>query len=188
MTAKHMKTAYTSIMAATIAVAFLGTSTVCKASQHNETTSTGLAKLSVYNGTWKIKTTYFRTQYSKPHTDSIVLDTRCWNTPNYYVCNEVKNGKSSRLIIYTPDAGAHEFYAYFITQNGGHRTSGMKLSTAGKGWTYSAKLTAPDGKAVYDRITNTFKGPDAIDFKEKISLDGKHWTTMNEGHETRLKK
>jgi hypothetical protein len=146
----------------------------------------GLGRLSIYDGTWSLKTTYYKTAYSRPHVESVVLQTQCKLTPGYYVCNQLDKGESARLIIYTYDAKKDEYYAYFITQNAAHATSGMRLVARASTWTYSARLSDPNGSKIYDRVVNTISGNDAISFEEDISKDGLHWTVMDKGREARV--
>lgn len=147
----------------------------------------GLDKLAVYDGSFEIKATYFKTPYSEAHAEDSVVLTRCWRSPDFYSCNQ--SGKmigQPQLEVYTYDAKKDEYWVYFIPNNAEHLTSGMRLTTDGKVWTYFAKLKDTKGKEVYLRNINTFTSPDVIDYEEDYSIDGVKWTIMDKGHETRV--
>jgi hypothetical protein len=171
-------------LAAVIVTCFLGTS---GARADDVFGRSGLDKLAVYDGSFEIKATYFKTPYGEAHAEDGVVLTRCWRSTDFYSCNQ--SGKmigQPQLVVYTYDAKKDEYWVYFIPNNAEHLTSGMRLTTDGKVWTYFAKLKDPKGKEVYLRNINTFTSPDVIDYEEDYSIDGVKWTPMDKGRETRV--
>ena len=144
----------------------------------------GLDAVSAYAGTWKTHIVHFKTMYSKARTETTILRNDCWRSAQFYACDQLVNGVSSALVVYTYDAKNNRYRTRIVTPNG-EAPGGGTLLIEGKRWTYPWQ--DKDGsKIVYIRIVNTFVDPDTIRFRQEYSYDRTHWTITARGTEHRI--
>lgn len=137
------------------------------------------APLAIYNGAWSVKAQH--PFGNTPGPD--ILQNRCTHGVAFYTCEQVVNGKSAALVIFTLSKEPGKFDVDNILPNG-HASSDTDLFVKGDHWTYLSNSSA--GHPHY-RTENYFKGPDSIHFDQfETTDDGKTWTKTNEGDEIRL--
>ena len=146
--------------------------------------SSGLDKISAYAGRWKIETTHFETAFSKAGSDSTTLKNECWRSAGFYVCDQIVNGDSKALVIFTYDEKTGTYASNNVTADGVSRGGG-KLLITGSTWTFPWEKES-EGKTVYFRVVNIFTSPDAIEYRQEFSRDKVQWTVMAKGSEKKL--
>lgn len=146
---------------------------------------TGLDVIAAYAGTWQTDIRYQDTPYSKKYEAKYQLHNDCWRSAGYYACDQVVDGKSQALVVFTYDP-AKGYATYPIPAGGSSTIHAGRLMIDGKAWTFPWQ-TSKGGKTTYFHVINTWTSPDGIDFRQEYSEDGKQWQTMAEGHETRVK-
>jgi len=150
----------------------------------SSTAPAGLDVLKAYAGRWKAEIHYLDTPYSKQGDTSYELRNDCWRSADYYACDQFVGGESKALLVFTWDAN-RGYLSYPITQESGTTLHAGHLIISGALWTFPWQLTKA-GKTTYFHVLNTWSGPDHIEFRQEYSTDGRHWTPMAEGQETRL--
>jgi len=60
----------------------------------------GLEKLKVLAGTWKSDGQAYDTEFSKASKDSSTLHNDCWQSGEFYACDQIVDGVSRALIIF----------------------------------------------------------------------------------------
>ena len=143
----------------------------------------GIDAIEAYAGTWKTEMEHFDTAYSKPGKESATLHNECWKSGGFYACNQIVNGESKALIVFTYDEKSRTYTTYPIMPGGGQAGHG-KLVIDGNVWTYPWEKTE-NGKTTYFRVVNTFTAPDKIEFRQEFSNDNQKWTLMARGSEVR---
>jgi hypothetical protein len=142
-----------------------------------------LAKVALYNGTWKISIEHLATKYSHAGSESTTLVNTCWRRAGYYACEQNVDGVSKGLIVFTYDAAKNVYHTYPIPSDGGPAGSGT-MTIDGNTWTFP--WTQKDGDTtIYFRVVNTFIGSDSIQYRQEYSLDQKTWTATARGNEHR---
>ena len=144
----------------------------------------GLDLLKAYAGHWKSEIHYLDTPYSKQGDTAYDLRNDCWRSAGYYACDQFVGGESKALLVFTWDP-QHGYLSYPITPGSGDTVHAGPLIVAGSVWTFPWQLLK-DGKTTYFHVLNTWSTPDRIEFRQEYSADGKQWTLMAEGHETRV--
>lgn len=143
-----------------------------------------LDKLAAYAGTWQTDIQNLKTPYSNASRDKTRLENRCWRSNQFYVCNQVADGKSVVVLvfIYLADKGYYLSHAVPADDSEGHMG---RLYIHDNVWTYPWEFN-DQGKLVYFRVVNTFVKPDEIDYRQEYSEDRKTWTLMGSGHELKV--
>jgi hypothetical protein len=112
--------------------------------------------------------------------DTIV--NRCSEGTAFYTCEQVVNGKSLVLLVFTATDDPTKFHTQPVLPNG--KAVGLgDLTIVGDHWTYSS---SEEGKQVFYRTENFFTGRDKIHFEQYESGDNKTWVKKNEGDEVRV--
>ena len=142
--------------------------------------STTFAPLRLYNGTWTITAPITMAGDGKPDT----LADRCTEGEAFYSCEQIVNGKSMALIIFTSAGEPGKFYTQAVLPTG-KALGRSDLTITGDHWTYRSTGTDDTGKPVSYRIENTFTGRDKIHFEQYESADGQSWVMKNHGDEVR---
>ena len=150
----------------------------------SSTKPAGLDLLKPYAGHWKTEIRYLDTPYSKKGDTSYDLKNDCWRSAGYYACDQFVGGESKALLVFTWDP-KRGYLSYPITPESGVTLHAGQLIVAGPVWTFPWQV-AKDGKTTYFHVLNTWTTPDRIEFRQEYSADGKQWTLMAEGHETRV--
>jgi len=139
------------------------------------------AAITVYDGAWTMNGTKNMGGLGQPD----LLVNHCTMLRAYYTCEQVVNGKSAALIVFTATEELGKFHTQAVLVNG-FSTGRGDLTIAGDHWTYQSKDTEGD-KTTYYRTENYFTGRDRIHFEQYRSTDGKTWEKQSEGDEVRTK-
>ena len=143
--------------------------------------SSSLAMLTVLNGEWTVTSPHAMAGPGK--TDSLV--NHCSMADAYYSCEQVVNGKSLALIVFTATEAAGSYHTQIVLPTG-YSTGRADLKIDSSHWTYLGKSTSDDGKTTtWYRTENVFTGRDRIHFEQYESTDGTTWKKTNEGDEVR---
>lgn len=145
----------------------------------------GVDALAVYAGTWRIHIVHYKTQYSKARSETSVLTNDCWRSRGFYACDQIVDGVSRALIVYTYDAKAGIYRSHVLQPDGSPPSSGT-LSIVGNVWTFPWQ--DKDGtRTVYLRVVNTFVGPNRIAYRQEYSYDNVSWVRTASGGDSRLR-
>ena len=106
-----------------------------------------------------------------------ITETGCWRSLTYYVRNQRAKGSPAGLIVYTIDPRGDDLYAYFITGDAKHRTTGMELTLRNNVWTYSARLKDGAGLRVSYRTTNRIQGREFLEASRRPE-ETRFWKSM----------
>jgi hypothetical protein len=144
-----------------------------------------LDKLAAYAGTWQTDIQNFKTPYSNVSRDKTRLENHCWRSNQFYVCNQVADGKSVVVLVFTYLASKGYYVSHAVP---GDDTDGHmgRLYIHDNVWTYPWEFN-DQGKLVYFRVVNTFVKPGEIDYRQEYSLDHKTWMLMGSGHEVKVR-
>lgn len=145
----------------------------------------GLERLRILAGTWKSNGERYATDYSKAGKSFATLHNDCWASGEFYACDQIVDGASKSLVIFSVDEKTGEYNSYAIGSQGGAAHHGS-LRIEGNTWTYADPPGASNIK-VHFRTINVFTQPSVIHYRVEYSRDDKHWTTMLEGVETKQK-
>lgn len=108
----------------------------------------------------------------------------CHRGEAFYTCEQVVNGKSVALLIFTVSKTPGKLDVDNVLPNG-HASSDTDLFIEGDHWTYVSNDDAGHARM---RVSNTFTGRDHIHFVVSTSADGgKTWTQTAEGDSSRVR-
>lgn len=142
--------------------------------------STAFAPLRVYEGTWTI--TASKTMAGSGKSDTLV--NRCNEGAAFYTCEQIVNGTTLALIVFTATSDPNKFHTQPVLPNGS-ALPGSELTINGNRWTFLNTVAGTNGQTRY-RIENTFTGRDKIHFEQYQSIDGTTWVKINEGDDVRV--
>jgi hypothetical protein len=149
-----------------------------------QTMPPSLQKLTVLSGTWKATGKTYATDFSKEGADNSTLHNDCWQSGMFYACDQIVDGDSKALIVFTPGAKDGTFVNYGIAPP--NPANAGRLVIEGNKWTYGGVIEGE--KAPYWRTLNTFdtaNGTTTIHYTVQFSKDGTNWITMKDGIETK---
>lgn len=138
------------------------------------------APLHAYEGTWTITSPH--TMAGEGKTDT--LENHCTEGVSFYACEQVVNGKSMALVVFTATADAGKFHSHVVLPDGRGVGRG-DLTIAGDHWTFLSSSTDDNGRKTSYRTENYFKGSDRIHFEQYESGDEKTWVLKNQGDDVR---
>lgn len=138
------------------------------------------APLHVYEGAWTITSTRTLASASKPDT----LFNHCTEGEAFYTCEQIVDGKTLALIVFTATSDPNKFHTQPVLPNG-VALPGSDLTINGNHWTFLNTVASSNGHQIQYRIENTFLTHDKIHFEQYQSTDGTTWTKINEGDEVR---
>lgn len=147
-------------------------------------TPTGLDKLALYHGTWKVVIDHLDTPQSKASHEESTLRNDCWRSAGFYACNQIVNGESKAMLVFTYDAKADVYTSHVVPAEGSGGGGGTLLIQDNV-WTFPWQSTE-NGKTTFFRVVNTMHGTDAIEFRQEYSTDNEHWTVTARGEEKRI--
>ena len=103
----------------------------------------------------------------------------------FFACEQGVDGKSAGLLLFVPEPSLDRVLHYRTHFVRPDLTSagGSALTIDGSDWVY-ADAHKP-GAPTWMRTLNRFYGRDRIHFTRQSSPDGRTWTTIAEGEETR---
>jgi hypothetical protein len=145
----------------------------------------GLDKLKVLSGTWKSGGQAYDTEFSKAAKDTSTLHNDCWQSGEFYAFDQIVDGVSRALIIFSFNTKDGTCNNYAIQTGGAPARPGGIVTIAGNTWTYGAR-TDPEERLPFFRTVNVFDGDSTIHYKLEFTRDNKTWTTR-EGIERRVK-
>jgi hypothetical protein len=140
------------------------------------------APLTVYNGTWTVRAEHPWSGGALGAVDHLV--SRCQRFTLYFACEQIVNGKTQGLIVYTASSSPGKLNSRFIAPDGLAGGRG-DLTLEGDHWSY---LDKPPFKLKgnWSRVENFILDHDHIRFEEYESSDeGKTWIKTNFGTEER---
>jgi hypothetical protein len=143
--------------------------------------ATGIDKITAYSGSWKITIEHLDTPFSKAGKETTNLHNDCWRSGEYFACNQIVDGDSKVLIVFTYNAKDDSYTSYPIQPGGGPAGHG-KLTIQGNTWTFPWEDT-DGGKPVYFRVVNVFTSPTTIEYRQEFSRDKVQWTATARGSE-----
>jgi hypothetical protein len=139
------------------------------------------APIRVYEGTWTVISAHTMAGEGRP--DTVV--NHCNEETAFYTCEQVVNGKSIALIVFTATDDPTKFHTQPVLTNG--QAAGLAdLTIVGDHWTFLSTGTNDSGRQVFYRTENIFTGRDKIHFEQYESGDKKSWVKKNEGDEVRV--
>jgi hypothetical protein len=139
------------------------------------------APLKVYEGTWTVVSAHTMAGEGRP--DTIV--NHCSEGTAFYTCEQVVNGKSLALLVFTATDDPTKFHSQPVLPSG-HAVGISDLTIVGDHWTFLGNGTDDRGKQTFFRTENFFTGRDKIHFEQYESADNKTWVKKNEGDEVRV--
>jgi len=145
----------------------------------------GLDKLKVLAGTWKSDGQAYDTEFSKATKDTATLHNDCWQSGEFYACDQIVDGMSRALIVFSFNAKDGTYNNYAIQAGGAPAGPGGILTIAGNTWTYAPRMNA-DAKPPFFRTVNVFDGRATIHYKIEFTRDNQTWTKTREGTERRV--
>ncbi len=134
-----------------------------------------------YRGTWKAELDHVDAKTGKSTHESSVIRNLCWKSNEFAACNQVVNGESKILIVYTYNPAGKYYKSNLILPDGTAAGSG-KLIINGSTWIFPWQVEE-QGKTVYYRVVNEFTSPAHIDVRQEHSDDNAHWTVTMQGKE-----
>lgn len=144
-------------------------------------TSAAFGPIKLYEGTWTLVAAHTMAGEGKP--DTIV--NHCKEGTAFYTCEQVVNGKSLALIVFTATDDPTKFHTQPVLTNG--RANGRgDLTIVGDHWTFLGSGKDDSGKQVFSRTENFFTGRDKIHFEQYESGDNTTWVKKNAGDEVRV--
>lgn len=149
-----------------------------------QTTAAGIDTVAAYAGTWDTHIVHYATADSKARTEHTHLRNDCWKSAAYFACDQIVDGSSKALVVFTYDP-AHNVYHTYAVPNDGTPASSGELLISGDTWTFPWQET-DNGKTTYGRVINIFHGTDMIEYRQEFSNDGTHWTVTATGTEHRI--
>ena len=143
--------------------------------------SAAFAPIKVFEGTWTVVSAHTMTGDGRP--DTIV--NHCNEGTAFYACEQMVNGRSLALIVYTATDDPTKFHSQPVLPNGQAVGRG-DLTILGDHWTFSGSGKDDAGKETFYRTENFFTGRDKIHFEQYESGDNKTWVKKNQGDEVRV--
>ncbi len=144
-----------------------------------------LAPLAAYQGSWKADLETLDSPYDKASKVEATIRNDCHRWEKFYACAQTVNGQRGALLVYSFTGTPGAYTSTPIPPDGSPASSG-KLNIEGAVWTFPWDGTH-DGATVHFRVVNRFVSPDEIEFRREASTDGKTWTLIGRGRETRIR-
>lgn len=147
--------------------------------------TTGLDRLAqVLPGTWKTEgQTFDVPNITKAGPQHFTTVRDCWRDADAYKCVYVVNGTLQLYDIISWHAVDGTYLLTRITKDG--RQPEFHISVKDDVWTFAQDIQRQDGHIVHYRIVRTITSPGTVNYVNELSEDGKEWTPMARGTETR---
>lgn len=147
--------------------------------------ATGLDALApLLPGTWKTVGQTFDSQFTKAGPQGYTTVRDCWRKGAEFKCVFVVNGQLQLFEIFSWDPVDGVYHETQITPQG--KQPDFHIMVKGAVWTYDQDIETKDGKVVHYRIVRTYTEPASADYLYEYSIDGKEWTPIAKGVETRI--
>ena len=138
-----------------------------------------LTPLTAYDGSWLVTPKPAAGETAKVDH----LTNHCHMTDAFYTCEQVVNGKSMALLVFTEGSVAGTLHSTIVMPDGSPGGRPADLTIAGNHWTFLNSDGA--GKPGF-RVENYFTDRDHIHFEQfKAKSDG-GWEKVGEGDEVRV--
>lgn len=145
----------------------------------------GLDRLAaVFPGTWKTAGQTFDSQFTKAGIQAYTTVRDCWREDEEFKCVFVVNGRLQLFDIFSWNAGDGLYRETQITPEG--RQPDFHIFVKDATWTYDQDIETQGGKVVHYRIVRSYTSPTSAGYLYEYSMDGKTWTPIAKGVETRL--
>jgi hypothetical protein len=145
---------------------------------------TGLDRLAqVLPGTWTTKGETLDSPFTKAGPQDYVTRRECWRDTAAYKCVFVVNGSLQLYDIFSWDAQDQLYQETQITPKGPQPE--FHISVKGDTWTYDQDIVRPDGTVIHYRILRVYTSVSSATYSYSFSTDGKQWTDIAKGSETR---
>ncbi len=145
----------------------------------------GLDRLAqVLPGTWKTEGQTFDTKFTKAGPQRYTTVRDCWRVDDAYKCVFVVNGQLQLYDIFSWHAVDGVYLMTQITPQG--KQPDFHISVQDQAWTFAQDIQTQDGHIVHYRIVRTYTSPTSAGYAYEYSDDGKGWTRMAEGTDTRI--
>lgn len=135
-------------------------------------------------GTWRTEGQTFDSPFTKAGPQRYTTQRDCWQGEGSYKCVSVVNGTLQLYAIFGWDAKDNLYHETQVTAQG--KQPEFHVSVDGDTWTYGQDIARSDGSVVHYRIVRTYMSPASAAYSYAYSLDGKQWTEIAKGTETRL--
>ena len=135
-------------------------------------------------GTWKTAGQTFDTSVTKAGPQNYTTVHDCWREGDAYKCVFVVNGTLQLYDIYAWNAGDSMYGMTQITPQG--RQPEFRLTIKGDNWTYDQDINTAQGQVIHYRIVRSYTSATTADYTYEFSSDGKAWTEIAKGTDTRL--
>jgi hypothetical protein len=145
---------------------------------------TGLDRLaSILPGTWTTKGQTLDSPFTKAGPQNYVTRRDCWRDAVAYKCVFVVNGSLQLYDIFSWDAQDQLYEETQITPKG--RQPDFHISVKGDTWTFDQDIVRPDSSVIHYRILRVYTSTSSATYSYSFSSDGKQWTEIATGNETR---
>ncbi len=146
---------------------------------------TGLDRLAaLLPGTWRTAGQTFDSQFTKAGPQSYTIVRDCWREDSALKCVNVVNGVLQLYDIFSWDEGGALYEETQITPQG--KQPGFHITVKGETWTYDQEITDRNGGVIHYRIVRTYASALSADYLYEYSSDGKTWTPIARGTETKF--
>lgn len=140
--------------------------------------------IAAYQGGWRAVIERRDTEFSHAGRDERRIDNDCRRAGAFYLCSQSVNGAQTALLAYRWDDHRQAYDSYSIATGGGAPGHGT-LVIDGDEWRYPWDQPVA-GTVIHFRVVNRFVGRDRIEYRREFSRDGRTWTTMEQGVETKI--
>lgn len=167
-----------------LAVGILAAWTTMRYTKAEPATPDALRPLEILAGAWKADGQTFDTDFSKAGKDSSTLNNDCWQSGMFYACDQIVDGDSKALIVFSASEKPGTFVNYGIVPP--NPSPSGRLVIDGNSWTYGG--VTEGRQPPYWRTLNEFanaNGTTTIHYKVQYSKDGTNWINTKEGVETK---
>ena len=148
--------------------------------------ATGLDRLAQWlPGTWKTEgQTFDVPNIAKAGPQHFTTVRDCWRDADAYKCVYVVNGTLQLYDIISWHATDGTYLMTRITKDG--RQPEFHVTVKDNVWTFAQDIQRQDGQIVHYHIVRTITSPGTVNYVNELSDDGKEWTHIAQGTETRV--
>lgn len=147
--------------------------------------ATGLrALVPLLPGTWKTTGQTFDSKFTKSGPQAYTTVRDCWLEGPEFKCVFVVNGQLQLFDIFSWNAEDGIYRETQITSQG--RQPDFHILVKGSTWTYDQDIETQESQVIHYRIVRTYTTPVSADYLYEYSMDGKDWTPIAKGVETRI--
>jgi hypothetical protein len=145
----------------------------------------GLDRLAaILPGTWTTQGQTFDSVISKAGAQHYVTVRDCWRETTSYKCVSVVNGTLQLYDIFSWDATAAVYHQTRITPQG--KQPDFTISVKAGTWSFDQDVARADGSVVHYRVVRVFTSPGISAYEYTYSIDGKTWSEVAKGSESRM--